>query len=78
MDSVVGLSRRFTNAIVFFASVLAAFRRTPLEDRKPKPVAREIDRLLKADRELERSPDPMASVRKARAYYRRRNWETSQ
>jgi hypothetical protein len=78
MDFVLGFSQRLTSAIVFFANVLAAFRRTPLEDRNSKPVAREIDRLLKADRELEGSPDPTASVRKARAYYRRRNWETSQ
>ena len=77
MDHVLGFSRRLTNAIVFFANVLVAFRRTPLEDRESKPVEREINRLLKADRELEGGPDPTASVRKARAYYRRRKWETA-
>jgi hypothetical protein len=50
VKGIVGFLDRFAAALAFFARIVAAFKRTPLEDREPKLVAREIDRLFDAER----------------------------
>ena len=77
MHYLVRLSGRLIADLAFFADVVAAFRRTPMEDRDPEPVAREIDKLVDP-KSLPSGADLGIDLRRARAYYRHRKWEPSQ
>jgi hypothetical protein len=77
MHYLIRLSSRLIAAFAFFASVLAAFRKTPMEDRDPKAVASEIGKLLEAEKQRS-GTDWASNLRRARAFYRRRKWEPSQ
>jgi hypothetical protein len=76
MHYLTRFSSQLLAVFAFFANVLAAFRKTPLEDRGPEPVAREIDKLIDPET-LPDGADLGIDLRRARAYYRRRNWENS-
>jgi hypothetical protein len=77
MHYLIRLSGRLVAVFAFFANVFAAFRRTPMEDRDPEPVAREIDKLVDPET-LPGSADLGIDLRRARAYYRRHKWEPQQ
>jgi hypothetical protein len=76
MHYLIRLSSRLIAVFAFFANVLAAFRKTPMEDRDPELVAREIDKLIDPET-LPDGADLGIDLRTARAYYRHRNWESS-
>jgi hypothetical protein len=77
MEQATGFFRRLVNAFAFPANVLTAYRKTPTEGRDPKAVAREIGKLLKAEKQRD-GTDWASNLRRARSYYRSRKWETSQ
>jgi hypothetical protein len=77
MHHLVRLSGRLIAGLAFFAGVVAAFRKTPIEDRDPEPVAREIDKLVDPET-LPDGADLGIDLRRARTYYRRRKWEPQQ
>jgi hypothetical protein len=77
MHYLIRLSTWLIAVFAFFANVFAAFRKTPMEDRDPDPVARAIEKLVDPET-LPRGADLGIDLRRARAYYRRRKWEPSQ
>ena len=61
------LPTRIAAGLAFFALILTAFRNTPLEDRDPERVRREIDRALEAEaRSGTPKPAPARSASDAR------------